>query len=206
MSDRLKPTKNGPPEGGRNPEMPKLQGHSSPEMDLEAGIADTLTLDAMQKIMAPTKDPLSEQSTRNNKLNGQDSSLGTGQKTDQSCMELDYEDDNSGFTAVYNKRTPKLDPPTQAATKAHRIGIQINRTCTADSRISTDDMKNLFKIIASIDPNAIIMAANNQTSTAKAVTEMKTLLRMDFNGFMDVQTTAWGKPSNNMKCTSLSFG
>ena len=89
--------------------------------------------------------------------------------------------------------------------KATKIGVQMTRTVQGDSRWNTTDIKMIFKLLQSIDPDMLIMDCTGNTKSVKSIADMCKMVRMDFNGYLDIANVKWGKPSEGKTRTTLSF-
>jgi hypothetical protein len=107
-----------------------------------------------------------------------------------------------GFTIMnYHANKAKLT----TGHKAFHFGLQITRTLNGDARIDTLDLKNLFKLLGAIDPDAIIANHRNDPTTTKLITEAIKFKRMDYNGYMDIQYFSWGHPKDGKMRTTFMF-
>ena len=134
-----------------------------------------------------------------------DVSTEIGQITDPPASTMDVDSPTDGFIPVNHNPSSQAKNATGISQKQHKTGVQITRTVPGDSRISTDDLTLLFRLLSDIDPNAFIIPASKDETQARPISKMKQLLRMDFNGYLDIQTTTWGATSADTKRTTLSF-
>ena len=107
------------------------------------------------------------------------------------------------FEALETKRVNQLQ---QTVNEMRTVtGVQITRTMQGDSRWHTKDIRNIFQLLHSIDSDMIIMDCTGSLKSVKTVLSMTRLLRMDYNGYLDIQNIKWGKPSEGKTRTTLSF-
>ena len=205
MSEKPPPEKEQPETMPNLPGFPKLTGHNTQNSQDATGISNLEGTGLNQHNFGEPSGTLNLHESFQPNLADPKHASGPGQITDQTCLQPQGIGHNDGFTEVNKKKTTKHAATTLATTRKHTLGVQFNRTLSADARISSQDLGNLFRIISHIDSDAIILPSNKDISKAKHVDEMKKLLPMDLNGFLDIKNTAWGKPSDNKKRTTFSF-
>lgn len=185
--------------------MGNSTGHNSQNGTEAPGIPATDTPRTDNKNMDLDIGTAAPASHQHNSANGPNPESTAGQITDKSDAAMDVDGPGDGFMEVNKKKGAKTVDPLSVIAKKHQFGVQIARTCTGDSRISNEDLSNLFQLIANIDSNALILPANKIASNAKKATSLSKSQRMDYITYLDIQTTAWGRPSDQKKRTTLSF-
>ncbi len=157
-----------------------------------AGIPDQTNLESVQKNLQKVmeKDP-----TRNGQM------LPPGPPQGMPYFPQ-YTQPNPQQWIPFSTSTPKQ----QAEAKQHCLGVRITRKgATTTTGYNPNDISYLFECIAQIDPTAFILNHAAQSASATPVLLMKEKKPMDFYGFLNMRSTAWGCPSEGQEATFLSF-
>ena len=187
----------------RNPRV--STGHSGRGRGQAPGISRIRDTDATNKNIGCEPATTPTENTPVEQPNRADVSTEIGQITDPRATAMDVDPSTDGFLPVKTNPTSQDKLATAIQKKRYQMGVQITRTVSGDSRICTEDLTLLFRLLSNIDSSAFIIPASKDVNQAKPISKMTQLLRMDFNGYLDIQTTTWGPTSANTKRTTLSF-
>lgn len=196
---------NGSKQPDKPHEMAISEGHRGQIDPNAAGTLNSQPSGYVPENMAEKPGQEASQNSQSKPSNGFSPGLETGQKTDRSTTDMDIESLGDGFTTVGSKKSSKSVGPTHVKTRQYLFGVHISRTCAVDSRINSVDLANMFRLIGNLDSNAIILPATRDSTIARKATSIAKSTGMNFVDFLDIQTTNWGRPSEQTKRTTLSF-
>jgi hypothetical protein len=95
-------------------------------------------------------------------------------------------------------RKEKRDLTTEAKSKANTVGIKMVRIGKTGNTIwSPKDVSHFFELLRKIDPNAIVMNARKETTSAMTTKEVEKMGYIDYRGYLDMRNDSWGAPTEN---------
>ena len=123
-----------------------------------------------------------------------------------SVMETHESMESGGFKVAGDGKSNKFSmADEEARTRKSLMGVTISKTHAPNDKFTARDLAYFFTGVKHVDPKAVILPSNKEVKQARPVGEMTGCMLMDLRGFLDVHTTAWGKPSEGKERTTWSF-